>query len=174
MTTVSPTTEETIVIGSIVGVHGLGGWLKVRSWSDPPEQLMDYSPLIIGESIHEAPTLKPHKKGLMMKLPNLDDRTAVESLVGMDILIRADQLPDAGADQYYWHQLIGLTVIDQHARTLGRISRMLETGANDVMVVSRDPEDSRIENQQLIPYVMGQYVTRVDLDQGQLHVDWED
>ncbi len=172
MTDSSPTVGETIVIGSIVGVHGLGGWLKVKSWSDPPEQLMDYSPLIIGDAIHETPQLKPHKKGLRLKLPNLDDRTAVESLVGMDILIRADQLPDAGDDQYYWHQLVGLTVIDQHQNVLGQISKMLETGANDVMMVSPEGSDAGIEDQLLIPYVLGQYVTSVDLQQGQLHVDW--
>ncbi len=158
-----------IIIGSIVGVHGLAGWLKVKSYASPPEQLTQYSPIQVGGHEYRQYQSKTHQKGLMIRLPGLDDRTSAEPLVGSDIEILSSQLPETAEGEYYWHQLIGLDVYDQRQKLIGSMVRMLETGANDVMAVQLADTGS----EELIPWVPGRYVIEVDLDQGRITVDWD-
>jgi len=83
-----------------------------------------------------------------------------------EIGVRRDQLPPAAPGEYYWHDLLGLDVVDLHGEALGRVDHLLETGANDVLVVQG-------ERERLIPFVPGKVVMRVDLEGGVIQVDWD-
>ena len=87
-------------------------------------------------------------------------------LMGSEIGIRRDQLPAPEPGEYYWSDLQGLEVVTEKGESLGRVDHLIETGANDVLVVKGDRE-------RLIPFVMQQVVTRVDLDAGTIQVDWD-
>jgi len=105
-------------------------------------------------------------KGLAVLLPGFDDREQAASLVGLQIFVRREQLPATAKDEYYWSDLEGLEVKTTNGVLLGRVSRLMETGANDVLVVQGDREH-------LVPFVQGQYITGVDLESGQIEVDWD-
>ncbi len=87
-------------------------------------------------------------------------------MIGCEIGIPRDELPATQPDEYYWHDLQGLTVVTLAGERLGTVDHLIETGANDVLVVEGDRE-------RLIPFVMGQVIVDVDLDKGEIQVDWD-
>ena len=157
-------------LGRIGGAYGLHGWVHVRSATDGPERILDYSPWSIDRGGEwrefEVVSGRPHGPGLVAKLAGCDDRDCAQALAGSDIAVPRDRLPALDTDEYYWVDLIGLTVVTTRGLELGRVSRMLETGANDVLVVDG-------ERERLIPYVPGEVVVAVDEREGEIRVDWD-
>ena len=104
---------------------------------------------------------------VVAKLAGCNDRDAAEQLVGAEISIRRTQLPaTTEPGEFYWTDLVGLRVQTVEGVDLGRIERLFETGANDVIVVQG-------ERERLVPYVWEQVVRDVDLEAGVMHVDWD-
>jgi 16S rRNA processing protein RimM len=159
-------TKDRVRLGKVVGVHGLKGWLKLHSDTDPREGIFDYSPLIIGGQSIEKFDGKIQGKGLLLRIEGREDRTAVEALIGATIEVDRDQMPELTGDEYYWSDLVGLEVVSSDGHDFGRVTQLMDTGANDVLVV-------RGERETLIPFVQGMYVLKVDLDAGSILVDWK-
>jgi 16S rRNA processing protein RimM len=110
---------------------------------------------------------RAHGKILVARLEGCDDRDAAEALVGYEIQVPRSRLPDDLAPgEYYWADLVGLRVETLGGVELGRIARLFETGANDVIVVEGKRE-------RLLPYVWQQVVREVDLGAGVMRVDWD-
>jgi 16S rRNA processing protein RimM len=105
-------------------------------------------------------------KGIAALLPGYEDREQAAILIGTQIFVGHDQMPAAGKDAYYWFELEGLEVKTTKGELLGRVEKLMETGANDVLVIRGDREH-------LVPFIQGQYVTRVDLEEGMIEVDWD-
>jgi len=156
-------------LGNISGVFGVKGWLKVYANTDKKENILSYQPWYIERNkVRKAVKLKagkPHGKTIIVQLEGVDDRNEAELWVGSDIYMKSDQLPELAKDEYYWSDLIGLKVVSLDGDDFGIIDHLLETGANDVIVVKGDRE-------RLIPYVTGQVVKSVDLKEQQMIVDW--
>ena len=110
---------------------------------------------------------RAHGKGLVDELPGVADRDAAAALVGTEIWVARSALPKAKPGEYYWSDLEGLEVVTTEGVSLGKVSHLVATGANDVLVV----KDAMRER--LIPFLIGQFVTDVDLDAGRLAVDWD-
>ncbi|KXJ45701.1 MAG: ribosome maturation factor RimM [Cycloclasticus sp.] len=157
-------------LGNISGVFGVKGWLKVYANTDKKENILSYQPWYIERNkVRQAVKLKagkPHGKTIIVQLDGVDDRNEAELWVGSDIYMKSDQLPKLSKGEYYWSDLIGLQVVSTNGEEFGVIDQMLETGANDVIVVKGDRE-------RLIPYVTEQVVKSVDLDKQQMIVDWD-
>lgn len=135
-------------------------------------RIFSYQPWLLvapsGEREIEGCRGRHQGKGLVAELPGIVDRDAAAPLVGSEIWVRRSALPGiAQGDGYYWTDLEGLEVVDTEGVRLGRVSHLIATGANDVLVV-RDAERER-----LIPFVIGTYVTEVDLDAARITVDWD-
>ncbi len=166
----SPAGDRLIVVGEIAGPYGVRGWVRIRSFTEPRERILDYLPWRIGPGAEwQEVTLRAseqHTKALVAQLEGCDDRTAAGCLTGVEIAVPRARLPDPAPDEYYWADLEGLVVRTIQGVELGRISRLMRTGANDVMVVEG-------ERQRLIPFVRGTVVTEIDLTNGWLEVDWE-
>jgi 16S rRNA processing protein RimM len=162
------TERKVVPIGRIAGVHGVRGWVKVHSLTEPREAIFEYRPWLLGETrtVVSVSQGKKHGNRLIALLDKIDDREQAESLVDQTIAVYRDQFPELPEDEYYWTDLIGLSVRLEDGRELGTIDNMLATGANDVMVVRGDRE-------RLIPFVPGQYVKRVSLDEAVVVVDWD-
>jgi 16S rRNA processing protein RimM len=161
-----------VLVGRIVGLYGVQGWLKVESWTEPRTQIFKYQPWRLSSAPGQEKEIagikgQPQGKGLVAKLPGVDDRDAAAALVGQDIYVAREQLPPPGKDEYYWVDLEGLEVVTTEGVALGRVSHLFATGANDVVVV-RDGERER-----LVPFVQGVYVRSVDLSGGRMVVDWD-
>lgn len=166
---------ELLVIGKIVSVHGIRGEVKVFSFTDPIENLLDYKSWMLrrdGEVKQvEVVRARSQNKVLVAKLKGLDDRDEARLLSGFEICIPRDSLPELTDGEYYWYELKGLKVIDQHGQLFGVIDHLLETGANDVMVV-KACAGSLDDRERLLPYT-DQCVQSIDLAAGEMRVDWD-
>jgi 16S rRNA processing protein RimM len=162
--------DRLLTVGKIVGVHGVGGWVKIESFTEPRLRIFAYRPwrLKQAESEIEIESAQGHEqgKGMVAKLPGCDDREAAVAVVGAEIRIPRSALPKPKRGEFYWADLEGLEVVTVDGASLGKVSHLFATGANDVLVV-------RGERERLIPYVTGQFVKKVDLDGGRITVDWD-
>ena len=160
--------RKSVLIGHISGVHGIQGWVKIHSLTEPREAIFEYQPWLLGESQEEIRIKQGKKQGkyLAALLENVNDRDQAENLVNRPIAVYRDQFPELPEDEFYWADLLGLAVSLEDGTKLGIIEKMLATGANDVMVVTGDRE-------RLIPFVHGQYVKKVNLEEGIIVVDWD-
>lgn len=159
-------------MGRIVGVFGVQGEVKLESWTEPRERIFDYQPWLLVTAPGAEREIRGVKgraqgKGLVARLPGIDDRDQAATAVGSDILVSRELLPEPAAGEYYWVDLEGLEVVTEAGAALGRVSHVIATGANDVLVV-RDGERER-----LLPFVVGGCVKAVQRDAGRIVVDWD-
>ena len=162
--------DRLLTVGKIVGLHGVDGWVKIESWTEPRLQIFSYRPwrLTLAGSELEVASTQGHEqgKGMVAKLPGCDDRDAAAKLIGATIQVPRSALPKPKRGEYYWTDLEGLAVVTVEGVDIGQVSHLFATGANDVLVV-------RGERERLIPFVIGQFVKKVDLDAGRITVDWD-
>ena len=157
-------------MGRISGLFGVQGWVKVYSYTEPREAVLNYDRWLLDrrDGWREARVAEGqrHGKTIIARLDGYVDRDQAAELIGVNIGIPRDELPDTSPGQFYWSDLEGLKVVQRDGGELGTVSHLLETGAHDVMVVAGDKE-------RLIPFVMDKVVLGVDLDKGEIEVDWE-
>ena len=166
---------EKLLVGKINGVYGVKGWVKVYSYTEPSEQILNYLPWYLkkGAKQHSVKVVEGKKqgKGLVALTDGIEDRTQAEELIGSEIWVDKDQLPNLEKGDYYWHQLEGLEVFNEAGEFLGEVSHLFETGANDVLVVKAS-EKSIDDMERLIPHVEKEIVLEVDLEERRILVAW--
>lgn len=157
--------------GKISGVFGIKGSVKIFSFTEPRENILRYSPWFLQKNnqIRKIKVVAGHRHGnnVIADLEGIADRDAALALIGSEILILKQLLPKPKPGEYYWTDLIGLTVETNAGVNLGKVDHLLETGANDVLVVF----DGALER--LIPFLQSQTVLSIDLDAGLMIVDWD-
>ena len=168
------TDTEYITLGKIVGFFGVKGWVKVHSDTNPRENIVSYPHWWLRDKSgwRKVNVVKGQRSGknIIAQIQGVDTRELAEPLLGLDVAVSRDALP-ALKEGFYWTDLVGLDVIDLGGNLLGPVKRLFETGANDVLVV-RDTRSSDAEDI-LIPWVRPSVITKVDLDAGQIWVDWD-
>ena len=159
-----------VIVGKVGGLYGVRGWVRLWSFTDPPENLLGYREVELGQEGGWAPArlaeARPHGESLVGRFEGIADRDAAAALVGAELAVRREALPPAGEGEYYWSDLVGLEVVNRQGVSLGRIREMMATGANDVMVVEG-------ERERLLPFLPGHFVDEVDLAGGRVLVDWD-
>lgn len=164
------TAQRRVVLGKVGGLYGVRGWVKLWSFTDPVESLLDYRDLELGRDgrWETVRLVEGRRQGeaLVARFDECADRDQAALLVGAELAVTRDRLPEPGRGEFYWADLVGLQVVTTGGVDLGRIDHMMATGANDVMVVAGDRE-------RLLPFVPGRYVTEVDLAGGRIVVDWD-
>ena len=172
--------DDYVVLGKLTSPYGIKGWLKVFSHTSPMEGILDYPEWIVrqGASLrrHRLCNGRRQGKGLVALLEGIDSREAAEHLAGAEVLLLKSALPELAGDEYYWHQLEGLTVVTREGAVLGRIVYLFETGANDVLVVKGDPqgEPAAIDDRErLLPFLPDEVIVAVDLPGGTMTVEWD-
>jgi 16S rRNA processing protein RimM len=163
-------TTQPVVLGRITGLFGVKGWVKVYSYTDPREAVLNYRRWLLSEGDGwRAATVaegQRHGKTIIARIDGCVDRDQAAELIGTEIAVPREELPETQKGQFYWSDLEGLRVVRRDGTELGRVAYLLETGANDVMVVQGDKE-------RLIPFATGEVVLDVDLADGRIDVDWE-
>ncbi|MCK6370445.1 MAG: ribosome maturation factor RimM [Gammaproteobacteria bacterium] len=162
--------ERTVVVGRVTGVFGVKGWVRVHSFTDPRDGILGYHPWLIGDerqSAHRVVDGAVHGNGIIARLDGIADRDAARALVGSTISVWRRQLGATRPDEFFWADLIGLTVVNEEGAILGTVKDLLATGANDVLVIEG-------ERRRLVPFIPGQVVRRVDLEGRQIRVDWNE
>lgn len=159
-----------VVLGRVIGLFGVQGWVKVHSDTRPRENILDYPVWQLDAPGGWQPRRllrgRAHGKGIVVQLEACEDRTAAAALIGARVAVARDELPPLAEGEYYWTDLEGLRVRTATGIELGTVERLMETGANDVLVVGG-------ERERLIPFLPGRVVTDVDLESGILVVDWD-
>lgn len=164
--------ESLFTLGVVIGVHGVKGLLRVRSFAESSDTFKIGLEVVLqragnkGER-HTILKASPHKKGLLVQFAGVD-RNLAEDLVGAEILVERDRLPEPEVDSYFWADLIGLRVTDKTLGALGTIDSIMETGSNDVFVVKNKKVDP--EQEFLVP-ALASVVIEIDLDRGEMAVD---
>lgn len=162
-----------VILGRVSGLYGVRGWVRVFSYTEPREALLEYKEWLVGRpgawKPMEVAEARTHGRTLVARLAGTEDRDAATAYVGADVAVPRERLPETEEGEYYWSDLEGLEVRHRDGRVLGRVSRMLGTGAHDVMEVRAEGQD----RETLIPFVPGEFVLSVDLDAGVIDVDWE-
>lgn len=161
-------THQKIDIGEIKAAYGIRGWVKVFSYTRPVEQIFSYKRWLIGSPCQVCKLEAFERRvnnGLIAKIEGINDRTAAASLSGKTISIDQSELAELDGE-YYWSQIIGLSVFNTKGEHLGQVKEMAETGANDVMVLVTG------KGEHLIPYARS-IVQRVEPEDGRIIVDWE-
>lgn len=159
-------------MGRVLGAHGLRGDVRLESWTEPRLQIFKYQPWILVDANGVEREMLGARgqaagKGILARLPGVEDRDAAEAMRGVEIHVPRDALPPAKPGEFYWVDLEGLRVVTVDGVALGTVSHMFSTGANDVLVARDDVRE------RLIPFIRPQYVTEVDFESGVVTVDWD-
>ncbi|MEO1580867.1 MAG: ribosome maturation factor RimM [Pseudomonadota bacterium] len=161
-------TDRQVTVGEIRGAHGVRGWVKLFSFTDPRDNLLHFSRFKSPDG-EEYRLLEARSQGktLVGRIDGVDDRDAALALSGTVLQVPRSALPETDAGEYYWSDLIGAVVVSHDGRLLGEVDHLLETGAHDVMVVT---DAGGVET--LVPFVMERYVLDVDLKAHTIEVAW--
>jgi 16S rRNA processing protein RimM len=150
--------------------HGVRGWSQVWSFTDPPEGLLRHAQLAAerrGQRLMlEIADSRMQGERVLVRFAGTDDRDAAAKLTGFELSVPRAEFEPPPPGSWYWHDLIGLAVVTVEGTPLGRVDHLIETGANDVLVVQG-------ERERLIPFALPQIVKKVDLDAGRIEVDWD-
>ena len=156
-------------MGYIKGAFGIKGWIKVQSNTEYADSLLDYPQWRLSKGkqhiLAEVESGKIAGDELQVKLAHINDRDAAALLRGYTIEIKRSDFEPAQEGEYYWADLVGLTVHNRQNELIGTVNSLMETGAHDILVV--DGEHGR----KLIPFV-DHYIDNVDLEQGSIIADW--
>jgi len=173
--------SKNTVMGKVTSVFGVKGWVKVFSYTQPKENICQYANWQLQDQSGASRSVKvldckPHGNGFVALFEGAKDRDLAQLFCGMLVTVPSSELPSLSTGEYYWSQLQGLLVYSLAAEAepvlLGKVSHLIETGSNDVLVVKKC-KDSLDSNERLIPYLPEQVVKLVDLHRGIIEVDWD-
>lgn len=162
--------ENWIIVGKFGRVHGLKGLIKVNSYTELRDSILDYQPWYMLFQDHWQPIKllesRAQDKQLLVQVDRFSERDQASQLTNVLIAVPKNKLPSLSADEYYWHELIGLNVIDRDGEALGIVKDIFATGSNDVLVVEG-------ERQLLIPYLMHDIILRISKAENIMQVEWD-
>jgi len=164
-----------VELGKVVGVWGVKGWIKLHSYTRNRTDIAQYATWYLQEPRKKGDPVafdvlncREQGQGIVAQLEGVTDRDQAVAMNGQKILVKEQDLPVLPDGEYYWQQLIGLEVLNDQTK-IGVIDSILETGANDVLVVKQLEKG---QSDVLIPYT-DDAVINVDLEQGTMQVDWD-
>lgn len=167
--------DTRVILGRLSTVFGVKGWLKVNSHTQQRENIFDYPQwqLKIGNQWQNWRVVegRPHGKTLIVKLDGCDDPEQAQKLVGSEFAVNRSELPETEEDEHYWSDIIGMQVITVAGKDLGIVKEILETGSNDVLIVTNNAADKKTEC--LVPWLDGNVIIDVNKDSSTITVDWD-
>ena len=143
------------VVGKLGSTYGIRGWLRIYSSTEQAESIFDYQPWFLKIKGEWQPT------------------EVAQTLANVEIGVDLSVFPELEEGDYYWHDLIGCSVVNLEGYTMGTVTEMMETGSNDVLVVKANTKDAFGKQERLIPFLYEQVVKRVDLTTKTIEVDWD-
>lgn len=163
--------ETYITVGKVGSTYGIRGWLKIQAYTELGASLLEHKPWYLSKGNNEWSRIeieegRLHGNDIIVKLAGIDTPEEARRFTGQFIAITRSQLPNLNEHEYYWTDLIGLTVVNTQGIVYGTVAYLIETGSNDVLVVKGDKEYA-------IPYLYGTVIVKVDLEKQQILVDWE-
>ncbi|MBX3709765.1 MAG: ribosome maturation factor RimM [Gammaproteobacteria bacterium] len=160
-----------VIVGKVGATYGIHGWLKIHAYTEYAANILEYRPWYIKHENStwiavEVDSGRMHGSSIIAKLAGVNTPEEARLFTGATIAVARSQLPQLKENEYYWSDLIGLTVINKNGEVLGTVIYLMETGSNDVLVIKGEKEHA-------IPYLLGTVIIKVDLAKQEIHVDWE-
>jgi 16S rRNA processing protein RimM len=169
--------ENLILVGKIGAPYGVKGWFKINTYTEVPEGIFEYSPWFVtvnGQQQNvKVAEWRRHNKGLIARFENVNTRNEAEVWLHAEISVLADQLPELEDNEFYWRDLKGMQVVAQNGYDLGKVSGLMETGSNDVLVVEANRKDAFGKTERLIPFIQDEVIISVSKEQNTITVDWD-
>ena len=167
-----PDEAKVVWLGRITAIYGLRGWVKVHSDTNPRNNITQFKRWWLRQHRKwtEIRVLngRPQGKTIVASLDGVTTPDGATALIGAEIAVLRDDLPTAAPGEFYWTDLLGMSVQTTDKNVIGIVKRMFETGANDVMVV-----DSPLNKEILVPWVVPSVITDVDMQARLITVDWD-
>ena len=130
---------DLLAVGRIVTTHGLNGELRVQLFNPDSTLIQPGAEIVLrrdgGDSPRRIATVRPHKRVLLVTLTDCDSIEAAEALVGAEVCISKEDLPEIGPDEVYHYELVGMTVVTTNGEVLGAVAEVLSAGSSDICVV---------------------------------------
>ena len=160
-----------IVVGRFGRPHGIRGYITVHAFAEPRDNILSY-PQWFTQIGHQWTPLKlldteSRLQTVVVLVEGYPTREAVAGLTNLEIAVPAEALPALPKGEYYWRELMGMTVVNVAGEVMGVVTEMMATGAHDILVVTG-------KKRHLIPYRLGAVVLDVCEAKGQITVDWDD
>lgn len=179
--------SDYILLGKISGAAGLKGLVKVFSHTEPRVQITQYKQWFIqGRGLQKNRHMdedwrtvkvisgRVQGKNIVAQLEGINDRNQAEALVGSVIAIKSDQLKQLDDGEYYWKDLIGLSVVTTEGVELGKVDWIFNSGSNDVLLVKDDVKDNgEKRTERMLPFLLNDVIISVDLEKSLMVVDWD-
>ncbi|MDT8999048.1 ribosome maturation factor RimM [Paucibacter sp. APW11] len=178
--------DDAIEVGRILDAWGIKGWIRVQAYSTDPQALFGSRRWFLKAS-DEAPAAKAktlpavlkilsvrdHGDGIVAQIEGVSDRNGAEALRGARIFISRAHFPSADPDEFYWVDLIGLTVVNRQGETLGEVVGLMDTGPHAVLRIAPPGAVAPVkpDQERLVPFVSA-FVDDVSLAERRITVDW--
>ena len=163
-----PEDERIVTLGRIGGTFGVKGWVKVQSFTDPPENILDYETLRLkrrGEWVNvDIEEARCTDRGVQMKLQGVDSPEDAQGYNGAELGVRRGDMPALAPGEYYWSDLEGLDAVTPEGVPLGKVDHFQLLPANPIVVI-------RGEREHLVPFVK-ERIVKIDLSAGRIVLDW--
>ena len=160
--------DRVVVLGKVAGTFGVHGWVKINSYTDPPENILDYEELLIGGSGRwtkvELEAGRVTGKGVLGKLKGIETPEEARTRVGAELGVRRSHMPPPAPGEYYWSDLEGLEAESVSGERLGKVDHFRSTPAGTLIVI-------RGEREIWIPFVKDR-IAKVDVAGGRIVLDW--
>ena len=154
-----------MVLGRFGGPFGVQGWVRLESYTEPPEQLLAYAGLRAGSGEVALRDWKRVGRGqLAVRIDGVESREAASGLRGTELWVPRADLPPTAPGEYYFADLIGLAAVNREGDALGQVAEILELPAHPVLVL-------RGERERLVPLVPERLI-KVEIDAGRVTLDW--
>jgi 16S rRNA processing protein RimM len=181
--------DDAVEVGRVVDAWGVKGWIKVQPFAADPQALFSSRRWFLKHAEPAAPRrpaaaavaippllriaqARQHGDVVVAQAHDVDDRTAAEALKGARVFVSRASFPTADADEYYWVDLIGMTVVNLQDEPLGTVTGLLDTGPHSVLRIAPEGSDPHDESaERLVPFVAA-YVVDVRMAERRIVVDW--
>jgi 16S rRNA processing protein RimM len=159
-------TDKQVLVGIVTGPHGVGGAVRIKSFTARPEDIAGYGPLADAAGRRFGLRLVGTGKGVLIgRLEGVENRDAAEALRGLRLYLRRSALPPAAAEEFYHADLIGLAAVLGDGTVLGQVRAVHDFGAGDTLEIARSGAPPA-----MVPFTRA-VVPLIDLDQGRLVID---
>jgi 16S rRNA processing protein RimM len=159
---------EPVVLGKVGAPHGVQGWVKVFSFTDPPEGIMSYPSwdVALGTVVRRMTVLESKRAGqaIAVRFAGIESREAAQMFSGAEVRVDRSELPEPEPGTYYWRDLVGLAAFNREGEPLGSVADVVEMPAHPILVLAG-------ERERLVPLVPDRLVA-VDLAAGRVTLDW--
>ena len=159
-----------VVVGRFGRTHGVKGFITVHSYTDPRDNILRYTDWHADIAKQWQPLkivhIEANDKSILAQIEGYREREQVANLTNVDIAVSRAQLPSLKPGEYYWHELVGMQVVNQKGQVFGQVKDIMPTGSNDVLVVEG-------ERRHLIPYLPDRFILDINPSQGLITVDWD-